>query len=394
MLSIISGNSILDGKDNNESKIEVNGRLEIMEANDASKDINIEAEVRSQAQKLLIKVKAGGDLKVLGHEEKLANPRRVILTEQEEFVYKDDVNENIADQIFALEPGQITQELIVYQDGMVVDEAGNFVPGPKNFQIIGVTEKRDFERTINHPKEVTVSHILIAHKDAQRADESITKSDQEAKKLAEEILQKLKDKGDFAELAKEYSNDPGTQKNGGALEDTVSEEKANYVKEFENAALALTKEGQISEVIKSPFGYHIIKADKISEAKTEKTTEPRIKYLSVNFSAAPDPWKETGLNSDNLLRADVEFNQLGQPYVSIKFNDEGAKIFEEITARNIGKQLAIFVGGQLISAPNVNEKISGGKAQITGNFTVDEAISLAKDISAGISHSKLKTPEV
>lgn len=389
MLSIISGHTTPAGSDINAGlKAETVGQLEIMEQREASEDPNIEAEVRTQAQDFLNKVKNGGDLKLLGHEEEQANPRRVQFIEKDEFLYKDQVGQNIADQIFGLEPGQVSKELIVIEGGHTVDENGNFAPAPKNFQIIQVTEKRDSERTINYPKEVTASHILIAYKGAQRADSSITRTDQEAKTLAEEVLQKVKNNGNFAELAKEYSNDPSAKETGGALQEPTSVGRANYVKEFENAALALTKEGQISDVVKSPFGYHIIKADKISEATTQKTTEPKIKYIAVNYSAAPDPWKETGLNSSTLLRADVEFNKAYQPYVSITFNDEGALLFEEITARNIGKPLAIFVGGQLISAPNVNEKISGGIAQITGNFTVAEANNLAKDLNAGIAHSR------
>jgi preprotein translocase subunit SecD len=63
----------------------------------------------------------------------------------------------------------------------------------------------------------------------------------------------------------------------------------------------------------------------------------------------------------------------------------GARLFEEITARNIGKPLAIFVEGQLISAPNVIEKISGGKAMLSGTFTYEEAQNLAADLNKGIN---------
>ena len=54
-----------------------------------------------------------------------------------------------------------------------------------------------------------------------------------------------------------------------------------------------------------------------------------------------------------------------------------------MTAANVGKRIAIFVGGTLISAPNVQDKISGGSAQITGNFTLDEAQNLARDLNTG-----------
>jgi len=67
----------------------------------------------------------------------------------------------------------------------------------------------------------------------------------------------------------------------------------------------------------------------------------------------------------------------------LEFNDEGAKIFEELTEKNVGKILAIYIDGIPISTPVVQEKISGGKAQITGQFTIDEAKNLARNLSAG-----------
>lgn len=97
-----------------------------------------------------------------------------------------------------------------------------------------------------------------------------------------------------------------------------------------------------------------------------------------------DPFQETALTGQYLTKAEVGFDQTSyKPLVSLQFNDEGAKLFEEITARNIGKPLAIYVDQQLISAPVVEDKIAGGKAQISGTFTVDEAKELARNLNAG-----------
>jgi protein-export membrane protein SecD len=71
------------------------------------------------------------------------------------------------------------------------------------------------------------------------------------------------------------------------------------------------------------------------------------------------------------------------PQVSITFNDQGAKIFEDLTAANIGKPLAIFLDNELIEEPTVQNRISGGKAQITGQFTVDQARQLVQRFNAG-----------
>lgn len=93
---------------------------------------------------------------------------------------------------------------------------------------------------------------------------------------------------------------------------------------------------------------------------------------------------ETGLSGKFLKRSNVVFNQnTGQPQVGLTFNEEGAKLFEEITKRNVGKRVAIFLDNYLVSAPVVNETISGGNAVISGSFTVDEAKDLSKQLNAG-----------
>ncbi|MFA5184472.1 MAG: preprotein translocase subunit SecD [Patescibacteria group bacterium] len=95
-------------------------------------------------------------------------------------------------------------------------------------------------------------------------------------------------------------------------------------------------------------------------------------------------WQNTELSGKYLKRASVQFNQNdGSPEVSLEFNAEGAKIFEEITSRNIGKPVAIFLDGYVISAPNVNEKISGGQASISGSFSVEEAKLLVTRLNSG-----------
>jgi preprotein translocase subunit SecD len=95
-------------------------------------------------------------------------------------------------------------------------------------------------------------------------------------------------------------------------------------------------------------------------------------------------WKNTQLTGKYLKRATVNFNPNdGTPEVSLEFNDEGAKLFEEITGRNIGKQVAIFLDNYPISIPGVNEKITGGKASISGSFTAQEAKLLAQRLNTG-----------
>ena len=98
-----------------------------------------------------------------------------------------------------------------------------------------------------------------------------------------------------------------------------------------------------------------------------------------------NPFQNTALTGKYLKKAEVGFNQttVYKPLILLQFNDDGAKIFENLTIKNIGKPLAIFIDGVLISSPNVQEKISGGKAQISGNFSIEEAKELARNLSAG-----------
>lgn len=97
-----------------------------------------------------------------------------------------------------------------------------------------------------------------------------------------------------------------------------------------------------------------------------------------------DPFQSTQLTGRYLQKAEVNFDQTTyQPMISLQFNEEGAKLFKEITARNISKPLPIYIDGLPISAPIVQEEISGGKAQITGSFTPEEAKILARNLNAG-----------
>lgn len=101
--------------------------------------------------------------------------------------------------------------------------------------------------------------------------------------------------------------------------------------------------------------------------------------------AMQDPYFEaTQLTGKYLKKAELGFDQTSQkPLVLIEFNDEGTKLFSELTKANTGKQLAIYIDDTLISAPVVQEEIDGGKAQITGQFTLDQAKKLARDLNAG-----------
>ena len=95
--------------------------------------------------------------------------------------------------------------------------------------------------------------------------------------------------------------------------------------------------------------------------------------------------KRTLLTGAELTRAEVQAdpNSPGNWQVAIEFTATGTRIFGEVTEANVGKHLAIILDGTLYSAPRINERIPGGRAVITGQFTVDEARDLAIVLRAG-----------
>ena len=105
-------------------------------------------------------------------------------------------------------------------------------------------------------------------------------------------------------------------------------------------------------------------------------------------------------NGENILEgamiknAQAAQDENGLPCVAFELNDEGAKRFAEATAANIGKTISITLDGETISAPTVNSVIAGGKGQITGNFTADEAKNLATLILSGALPLNLTQLEV
>ena len=103
--------------------------------------------------------------------------------------------------------------------------------------------------------------------------------------------------------------------------------------------------------------------------------------------------KEVSLTGAGLKDARMGFEPNGLPEVSIEFNSAGAKKFAKVTAENVGKRLAILLDGNIQSAPNIQEKISSGKARITGRFTQEETRDLAIVLQAGALPAKLSILE-
>ncbi|MBI5888838.1 MAG: protein translocase subunit SecD [Deltaproteobacteria bacterium] len=94
--------------------------------------------------------------------------------------------------------------------------------------------------------------------------------------------------------------------------------------------------------------------------------------------------KEVLLTGDSLTDARVAIDsRYNEPYVSLTFDANGSRIFERITTENTNKRLAVVLDGSVYSAPNIREPIAGGRAQITGGFTHEQASDLAIVLRAG-----------
>lgn len=256
-------------------------------------------------------------------------------------------------------------------------------------------------------QEMTASHILIQYKGAERAEASVIRSQSQAKSYADELKKRLDAGANFNDIARTDSDGPSKAAAGsiGVIRPGVMPAA------FETAAFAL-KQGQISSVVETPFGYHIIRADKAVVTTGAKVTydllrlkmdvtaakavadkiekgeitknEDQVTIRGLFFSLEPTGWKDTELNGQRFRTASVTVDPISNiPVVQIQFDEKGGQLFQELTKRNIGKSIAIFVGGELVSAPTVQAEIAGGNAVITGSRSFEEARTLAQDLNTG-----------
>jgi preprotein translocase subunit SecD len=121
-----------------------------------------------------------------------------------------------------------------------------------------------------------------------------------------------------------------------------------------------------------------------------KLVKPGFEASTTLASGAtnPDAFTDTGLTGKYLSRASLVFANgtaqvSGTPTVRVDFNTEGAKMFKDITTANVGKEIAIFLDGALVSAPTVQEPITDGTAIISGNFSAQTAKELVRNLNLG-----------
>ncbi len=257
--------------------------------------------------------------------------------------------------------------------------------------------------------DMEASHILVSYKGASSAGDDVVRTKAQAQELANELKAKLDSGSRFETLARQYSDGP-SGKDGGSLGTFGI---GTMVPVFEQVVVTQTK-GTISQPTETQFGYHIIRTDRVPTLNKDSASyevltisgndaadrtveligklqrgevesiEGMVFLRTIFFSLLPTGWKDTLLDGKHFRSATVTLDPTTNiPIVQIAFDDEGAKIFQKLTKENIGKRLAIFVGGQLVSAPTVQTEITGGTAVITGSQNFDEANTLAQDLNTG-----------
>ena len=253
--------------------------------------------------------------------------------------------------------GDITRTLVETEDG---------------YNILKKGAERDGE------KEINASHILICYKDAPNCTSDISKEEALVK------AQKVYDEAtadNFEQLAEENSTDPSVAQNKGDLGWFGT---GIMVPAFETAVFDAEK-GQIIGPVETDFGYHIIYKKDERSTKEYELWRILVETQSATDILPPqDPWKNTSLSGKNLERSEVVSDgQTGAIQVALNFDSEGKDLFGDITKRNIGQQVAIFLDNEIISAPVVQTAITDGRAVITGSFTLQDAKLLSQRLNAG-----------
>jgi len=180
----------------------------------------------------------------------------------------------------------------------------------------------------------------------------------------------------------------------GVSEPIVQVERSSFVSENTIERLVVELPGvtdvatAVEEIGKTPLlEFRLIDQEALAQQATVEVDGVPVEesVLEEDF----DPFIDTGLTGRYLASAALEFaggsgGQLSnEPIVSIVFNAEGGDLFETITREHTGENLAIFLDGEMISSPRINEAIVGGRAVISGGFTPDEARALAQNLNFG-----------
>ena len=255
-------------------------------------------------------------------------------------------------------------------------------------ELPGVKDVEDAKNVISKTPILEFKEQNLESELTQEEKNFIQSQKETQQQKAKETLEKVLSGDDFSKLAKENSDDSGSAEKGGDLGFFKKEDMLESFSEVafkENFAI-----GEVyPELVETEVGLHII--EKTDEREIEGIKEVKASHILFSvfseealLQQKQQSFKDTGLTGQQLKEANLIFNpQTNQPEVGIVFDDTGKDLFKEITERNQGKPVAIYLDGQIISAPTVQSVIRNGEAVINGDFTIKEARDLAQRLNAG-----------
>jgi preprotein translocase subunit SecD len=246
-------------------------------------------------------------------------------------------------------------------------------------------------KNIEEAKQKIKDAPLLEFKEEGTPDPQIVamfdQANKQTKEKAQKILDEVKKGGDFAQLAKDNSEDPGSKDKGG---DLGFVKKGDLVAEFDKVLFnSNLKPGEIyPDLVETQYGWHIVKfIESGGEGDALEVHAAHILFAKKDPSQYDQfKYQDTGLTGKNLKTATAQYSNgqgLGEPEVALQFDEEGTKLFAELTKRNLGKKIAIFLDGELQIAPTVQVEITNGQAVITGNYTFAEAKNIADRLNQG-----------
>ena len=318
--------------------------------------------------------------------------------------YSEDVySKRYGGDIYYITGGMVPES---FEDAAYTTEPGHVYPHVVKtkfgYHIIKVTDKRE------RIPEIRASHILIPYRTPDGKEDTTS-----ARAKIDSILTKIKNGADFAEMAKEYSQDPGSKDKGG---DLGFFKRRQMVKEFDDAAFNL-KVGEVSGVIKTRFGYHLIK---VTDQKKYPSFDADKEELKKLFQQTRYQDKYDSLVAK--LKTKYNFKVIGKTLDYISSNSDSAKIGNDSALIANTKGMTIYTyddnskdAGMFLSDLENNHEFAGKLINLSlmksaiekvgdEELLEKEAISmeskdstfaaLIKDYKYGIYIFKLQTDEV
>ena len=264
--------------------------------------------------------------------------------------------------------------------------------GEDRFLIVELPGVKDIQRA----KDIIKETPFLEFKE-ERTEEEIKKALEEKNKPFKEINEKTKNKAQEAldkilkgeESFEDLFKKSKPEKVGDDFGKLSLAKKGTYLPNIEKVLFDDSlKENEIyPKLVETEFSWNIIKKIKVEgEGDEKKVSAEYIPFSKLKLPLTiDDKYKPTELTGKYLKGAMVNFGGRGvsNPGVSLQFNKEGAKIFADLTKRNLNKTIAIYIDNELVTSPVVKTEITDGKAEISGDYKLDEAKKLAKRLNEG-----------